>query len=215
MAAVESYLLLFFAWVLWCTLHSLLICIPVTNYLERLLGVNFRFFRLVYNVISVVTLLVPVYFSLSVQQHEAPLVGWPEILEMVRLLLIGVALLLFVSGAKEYSMSSFLGVSQLRTRQSQQLLSDQLVFRVSGVSAVTRHPWYLGGILITWSAPSVFFPSTILTALIITGYFLLGTIFEERKLVHSFGASYRDYQRQVSMLIPLKWIKSLSLRRKI
>ena len=35
-----------------------------------------------------------------------------------------------------------------------------------------------------------------------TAYILIGIWFEERDLVESFGARYRDYRRRVGMLFP-------------
>jgi protein-S-isoprenylcysteine O-methyltransferase Ste14 len=43
---------------------------------------------------------------------------------------------------------------------------------------------------------------------ILSAYLLIGTLLEERKLVLEFGEKYKAYQRQVSMLIPLKWLRS-------
>ena len=45
-----------------------------------------------------------------------------------------------------------------------------------------------------------------LHALILTVYLIIGTFLEERKLVYEFGDQYRNYQKQVSMLLPLKWL---------
>jgi hypothetical protein len=44
-------------WVLWCTFHSTLISITVTEYMKRKLGDGFRFYRLFYNAASVATLI--------------------------------------------------------------------------------------------------------------------------------------------------------------
>jgi protein-S-isoprenylcysteine O-methyltransferase Ste14 len=64
----------------------------------------------------------------------------------------------------------------------------------------------LGGILIVWSCDlSV---STILINMVISIYFIIGSILEERKLVREFGEKYREYQQRVSMLIPWRWLKS-------
>lgn len=38
MITTESYPLLIVVWTAWCGLHSVLICVPVTNYFERLVG---------------------------------------------------------------------------------------------------------------------------------------------------------------------------------
>jgi protein-S-isoprenylcysteine O-methyltransferase Ste14 len=37
---------------------------------------------------------------------------------------------------------------------------------------------------------------------------VIGTILEERKLVREFGEPYREYQRNVSMFFPYKWLKA-------
>jgi protein-S-isoprenylcysteine O-methyltransferase Ste14 len=43
---------------------------------------------------------------------------------------------------------------------------------------------------------------------VLTLYIVVGTLLEERKLVHEFGDTYRSYQARVSMFVPLKWIRS-------
>jgi protein-S-isoprenylcysteine O-methyltransferase Ste14 len=209
MIIIESYLLLIVLWLSWCGLHSVLICIPVTSALEMLLGAYFRFYRLAYNLISIVTLIAPVLVSLSLQSSETLVFVWTGMYQMVRVFLIAAALFLFVSGGKQYDIRHFLGISQVLTKRNSHLLNDGTVFTVSGISTVVRHPWYLGGILIIWSAPKFFFPSTVITAVILSGYFLVGTLLEERKLVKHFGESYRAYQREVSMLFPVKWFSRL------
>lgn len=42
---------------------------------------------------------------------------------------------------------------------------------------------------------------------VLTVYIVVGTLLEERKLVHEFGDAYRNYQSRVSMFLPLKWIR--------
>ena len=128
---------------------------------------------------------------------------------MVRYFLIGTALFLFVSGGKHYDIRHFLGLSQVCTGRTSHLLNDRTVFAASGISAIVRHPWYLGGILMIWSVPKDFFLSTVITAAILSGYFLVGSLLEERKLVKHFGEAYRAYQQDVSMLFPVKWVKRL------
>ena len=67
-----------------------------------------------------------------------------------------------------------------------------------------RHPLYLGFIIGFWSAPTMTMGHLLLAAAT-TAYILIGIFFEERDLVHMFGDQYRNYRRQVSMLIPLPW----------
>jgi protein-S-isoprenylcysteine O-methyltransferase Ste14 len=42
------------------------------------------------------------------------------------------------------------------------------------------------------------------TALFASAYFIIGTKFEERKLVRLYGDAYRQYQESVSMYFPWK-----------
>ena len=63
----EDYLILIFLWILWCTLHSLMIAQSVTNFLKSNLGKNYRFYRLFFNIISVLTLIPVLAFSHSVK----------------------------------------------------------------------------------------------------------------------------------------------------
>ena len=180
---------------------------PVTDYPEKLLGEGFRFYRLAYNLISSVTLAVPVFVGLSLQKSETPVFIWSGgVAGTVRFSLLGSALILFVSAAKHYDMKSFLGISQVRSRNRCHLIENKHVFTTSGASAIVRHPWYLGGILLVWSAAKVLYPSTVIAAVIISVYFVVGTILEERKLVKQFGDSYRTYQHSVPMLFPFKWL---------
>jgi protein-S-isoprenylcysteine O-methyltransferase Ste14 len=44
--------------------------------------------------------------------------------------------------------------------------------------------------------------------MVISAYFIIGTILEERKLLLEFGERYREYQKNVSMFIPYKWLKT-------
>jgi protein-S-isoprenylcysteine O-methyltransferase Ste14 len=37
-------------------------------------------------------------------------------------------------------------------------------------------------------------------------YFVVGAIIEEKRLVLTFGDEYRRYKQRVSMLVPVKWI---------
>ena len=77
---------------------------------------------------------------------------------------------------------------------------------VTGILGVTRHPWYLAGIIAVWAGD---LSSTVVIINVITsGYFIIGAYLEELKLIKEFGDEYREYQRSVSMLLPFKWLKT-------
>jgi len=64
-----------------------------------------------------------------------------------------------------------------------------------------RHPLYLGFLLAFWAAP-VMTLGHLAFALGMSAYVAVGVTFEERDLVRAFGDRYRDYRRQVGMLLP-------------
>jgi protein-S-isoprenylcysteine O-methyltransferase Ste14 len=186
-------------WVLWCTLHSTLISTTVTDFAKMKLSGSFHFYRLFYNVVSLVTLIPLVYYSHMLR--EAPVFRWEGSLVIVQVFLLVVSVYLFVAGGKHYSWARFWGISQVKAGSS---LADSSTFVVSGIHRIIRHPWYLGGILIVWAQDMS--ASTILINMVISVYFMIGAVLEERKLVLEFGEKYREYQRSVSMLFPWRWL---------
>jgi len=191
-------------WILWCTLHSTLIATPVTDYLKKKLGDRFRFYRLFFNAASLATLLPVVYYSISIQQ--APVFRWEGHLMIVKYLLLATSIALFVAGGRHYSMSQFLGVRQIKTGRANPTLSEYDTVDTSGILRAIRHPWYTASIMVIW-AKDISLP-TLLVNVVISAYFIIGTILEERKLLLEFGERYREYQKNVSMFITYKWLKA-------
>lgn len=191
-------------WVLWCTLHSILISITVTDFAKKKLGSSFRFYRLFYNFVSLVTLIPLAYYSHMVR--ETPVFRWEGSLRVVQVFLLAISVYLFVAGGRNYSWARLWGISQIKEGRAGRSLTGNNTFVVSGIHRIIRHPWYLGGILIVWAQDLS--ASTILVNMVISVYFMIGAVLEERKLVIEFGEKYCEYQRTVSMLFPWRWLKA-------
>lgn len=196
------YLLLALAWTAYCTLHSAMISETVTGFLKRRLGDSFRFYRLFFNSIAVLTLIPVLLYSHSLRQEA--IFRWEGVWLIPKYLLLASGILLVVAGGRHYSFVQFLGISQLRGTSSGGLATGGGIDS-SGVLGLVRHPWYTAVVLLLWAG------DLDITALVgngvLTVYIVVGTLLEERKLVHEFGEAYRSYQRRVSMFVPLKWIR--------
>ena len=193
-----------FLWILWCALHSVLITVTVTSYMKRKLGDGYRFYRLFFNAVALITLLPLAYYSIGMK--GPPIFRWQGPSAIAKYLLLLTSLCLFIAGAKHYDLSQFLGIRQIRTGETNPTLSERDTFGTTGILSAIRHPWYVAGIMIVWARDiSV---STLLNNIVISAYFVTGTILEERKLVREFGDNYREYQKRVSMFLPYKWAKA-------
>ncbi len=117
---------------------------------------------------------------------------------------MGIAVLLFFLGGRHYDARQLLGIKQIRDGTSDSALTVSGELNTSGILGITRHPWYLATMLLIWARPMDV--SAIIVNVILTSYLIVGTYLEEQKLVREFGEIYRNYQNNVSMLVPYKWI---------
>lgn len=76
-----------------------------------------------------------------------------------------------------------------------------IAFRAPLLYRVVRHPLMLGFIIAFWAAPTMTI-GRLLFAAAMTGYILIAMQFEERDLIAALGTQYRDYRRDVPMLVP-------------
>ena len=72
-----------------------------------------------------------------------------------------------------------------------------------GVYGWVRHPLYTGSLIFLWFTPLMTL-NIFAFNLGITLYFLIGSQFEERKLLRIFGEEYEEYMQKTPMLIP--WV---------
>lgn len=191
-------------WILWCAIHSGMIWVTVTDNLKRRLGGKFRFYRLFFNLTAIVTIIPVILYGRSLR---SPVIfRWEGFMIVLQFLLFAMGIWLFIAGARHYDLLQFLGLRQIRTGASHGTLTAAGGLHTAGILRITRHPWYLGAILLLWMGDLNV--AALIGNIILTLYLIVGTVLEERKLVLEFGDDYRRYQTQVSMLFPFKFLAS-------
>ncbi len=156
---------------------------------------------MLFNVFSLVTLIPLVIYSRSLSHRDPMLFEWSGNWRILQFSMIVLAVVLIISGARHYSISQFLGVRQIRSQSSRAAMTDTGDIDTTGILGITRHPWYVAVFLLLWASDLNL--GILLVNAVLSGYLVIGTLLEERKLVLEFGDKYREYQQKVSMFFPL------------
>jgi methanethiol S-methyltransferase len=181
-------------------LHSWLASTRVKAWVRARLGESAAAgYRLFFNLVGGITLL-PV-LALTRFLPDQPLYQIPSPANLLFLLLqlcgAGIAAL----GVLQTGALDFLGLNVLLKRDS----TEPAGLVTTGLYRFVRHPLYSGSLLFLWFNPSM---SLNLLALNLGAslYLLVGSWFEERKLLREFGETYAEYRRRTPALIP-GWMK--------
>ena len=157
-------------------------------------------YRLCFNIIAVITF-TPIA-ALIVFAETGTIwtlsLDWEPILFIIQAL----GILGFVISLMQIDLLRFLGVSQAWAYYNDDPLPlPQEELATGGIYRLVRHPLYLFSLMLIW-------PVTTMTdayfgfALGATLYFVVGSYYEEKRLLATFGDDYAAYQRQVPWLIP-------------
>jgi len=194
-----DYLLIALMWAAYCALHSFLISIRFTSLMKRLLKAYYAFYRLFYNIISVV-LLIPLIIY-SIQTEGEAIISYSLPFTIIRYVLISISIMIVLKAFFiDYDFLTFLGIRQLFEfgRKKSQEHSNEI--KRNGLLGVVRHPMYFGLMIYLWC--QTFSLTDVVINSVLTIYIIIGTYLEEKKLVLEFGEPYIKYQREVPMLIP-------------
>jgi protein-S-isoprenylcysteine O-methyltransferase Ste14 len=180
----------------WAVVHSLTASLRCKNWVRRTLGPwTDRWYRLGYVTFAGVSGLPLLLMVALLPNRTLYVVPSPW-----RWMMIGgqmLAVVALIWAVLQTGPSYFLGLSQLLAQRSAQ--ADSL--QVRGFYCWVRHPLYLFSVIFLWLTPDMSVNLLTFYALI-TLYFAIGSLHEESRLRVEFGDAYRDYQRQVSWLIP-------------
>ena len=201
--------LLALAWIAWCALHSGLIAPRVSGWVRARWGRWAPCYRLFFNAVSVVTIVPALLFDMSLRTE--PLLAWTGPLRIAQIAVWVACAVLLILGARVYDVWEFLGFRQIANIMAEPVDPEERELVTSGVLGFVRHPWYMAAIMLLWSQDQD--PACLISNVLLTGYIVAGTFLEERKLAAEFGDQYHEYQRNVSMLFPWKWLQGKLGRR--
>jgi protein-S-isoprenylcysteine O-methyltransferase Ste14 len=198
-----SQITLVFLWVAWCFLHSLLISRSIADRMKKLMGRRYGYYRLFYNIFSIVSLIPVLYFQL--QLEEKVIFVWPWPWNFMKYGMYAAAFLLFYGGFRVYDLQYMLGIKQIQGIK-QRSTENSVELTTKGILEYVRHPWYSGAILLVWAFNDITDVS-LATKLVLTAYIIIGTLLEEKKLIDGIGEPYLAYRKRVPMLIPWKIVQ--------
>jgi methanethiol S-methyltransferase len=198
---LEQYLSLIIWWLIFFATHSLLASTKAKRLVNDLPPAFKSYYRLFFNIVSGI-LLIP----LGLSYHSLPneYVFTPTLpLQLVGGLLLIAGTYVVIAGFKNYRADEFFGTYQLKNKHE----FHPVKLSRSGWNGAVRHPLYFGNILLIVGL-FLIFPNVKLgiTTILVISYLYIGTLWEEKKLLMEFGETYRQYQREVSMHLPVKWI---------
>ncbi|WP_243311611.1 methyltransferase family protein [Fundidesulfovibrio agrisoli] len=187
----------------WALLHSLSMCQTFKRALMRALGERYAFYRLGFTAFSLVSFGVALLLLPRLENEIYHVRGlFAALLWLVRL----AAAAFFVWTFKAFDIREFIGLSQAKAFPNARLGQDGEFkgshgLAISGAYRYVRHPMYSASVVYLFAEPHMTL-ETLLFAVFVTGYSLIGSVFEERRLVEKFGEVYRRYQKEVPRLIP-------------
>ncbi len=179
--------------------HSLLASLMMKRWLAKSLPALMPYYRLMFNIIAMVMLL-PLVFVMFIYPGES-LWQWQGFGFYLSSGLALLAVVGFIYSLKFYDLSEFSGSRQIRERNNR--VEDQEHFKISPLHRYVRHPWYFFALVLIWTRDVS--TTQLVVYLLLTGYFVFGSILEERKLLAYHGEVYQRYQQKVAGIIPLPW----------
>jgi methanethiol S-methyltransferase len=160
------------------------------------------FYRISYNIFALVSL-APVTMTIGfsdtiiweIAETQQTLISVILVIQMIGT--VGMIISLF-----QIDILRFAGVKQVWayfTGGELPLKDEPLQHK--GLYQYVRHPLYFFALLSMWFVP-IMIDSQLLFTIAATAYFLIGSRWEEQRMVKAFGEDYIDYQQSVSWLIP-------------
>lgn len=192
---MASILILILLWLLYFIIHSVFASNVVKIRFQELFPRINRFYRGIYVFFSIAGLAVIFLFQSSLPLFH--LYGINTISSGIGLSLASFGILIIIKSFSHYDTAEFLGL-----RQAKGDLEEQ-GFTKEGILRYVRHPLYSGSMLFL-AGYLIFAPNIVnlISVICMITYFIIGSHFEEKKLIKTFGKEYLIYKSKVPAFIP-------------
>ena len=186
-----------FSLVLYGALHSLLASRRFKAALTRRFGPPaMRWHRLLFSLQAGLLFLPVLVLVNSLPDRTIYAVSAPFSTLLRLLQLAGISGLVY--GVGQTGFFNFIGLNRLLDPAA---LNQPPRFVTSGLYRHVRHPIYTSTMLMLWATPVLSWNQLALN-LGISGYMIIGSLFEEQKLLDEFGSAYREYSRRTPAFLP-------------
>ena len=204
MIIVIDVLLIVGLFLVFAYLHTYLASLKFKEKLVLAIGPKIAFYRLFYNVISII-----VFYAIYqiMPKPDVIIYDLQFPFDIIILVLQFGSLYGLVYTGFKINGKEFLGLSQIKrylnNNYDEKQLDEKNELRTEGIFNYSRHPIYFFSILFLGLRPymDLFY---FIFFICITAYFFIGSYYEERKLVQLFGKEYIEYQNKVPRIFPVK-----------
>ena len=195
----SHHVVMIILWMLYFSIHSLFASLRFKQFILLSYPGIMPWYRLVFNILAILLLMPPVMLMLM---YPGDLVwqwtgNWRYLANSLALLAIAG----FIFSLRSYDSSEFIGTRQLQEGRS--VIIEQESFHLSVFHRYVRHPWYAFALVLIWTRDM--YVSYLISAILMSLYFIIGSHLEEKKLIAFHGDQYRLYRKYVAALIPLPW----------
>jgi protein-S-isoprenylcysteine O-methyltransferase Ste14 len=187
--------------------HSLLASFKFKKIIAEKIGNYIAFYRLVYNIISVLSLALLIWLlpkpDLIIYDLSYPY-------DIIILIPQFSSLAGIIWSLRYISTREFLGIEQMKRWINNQYntneLDEKMTLVIEGPYKYIRHPiLFFGGLFLILRPVMDLFYLTCLICIIL--YIYIGSFFEEKRLIEKFGERYIEYQKDVARFIPVRLLR--------
>ena len=195
----SHHIVMIILWMLYFSIHSLFASLRFKQFILLSYPGIMPWYRLIFNILAILLLIPPVFLMLM---YPGDLVwqwsgNWRYLANSLALLAIAG----FIFSLRSYDSSEFIGTRQLK--EGRKDIKERESFHLSVFHRYVRHPWYAFALVLIWTRDM--YISYLISAILMSLYFIIGSYLEEKKLIAFHGDQYRLYRKYVAAMIPLPW----------